>query len=33
MLSPEPVEDALKLFDEMIDEMAEACRKLKAEKH
>lgn len=33
MLSPEPVEDALKLFDEMVDEMAEACRKLKAEKH
>lgn len=33
MLSPEPVEDALKLFDEMVDEMTEACRKLKAEKH
>ena len=33
MLSPEPVEDALKLFDEMVDEMAEARRKLKAEKH
>lgn len=33
MLSPEPVEDALKLFNEMVDEMAEACRKLKAEKH
>lgn len=33
MLSPEPVDDALKLFDEMVDEMAEACRKLKAEKH
>lgn len=33
MLSPEPVEDALKLFDEIVDEMAEACRKLKAEKH
>ena len=33
MLSPEPVEDALKLFDEMVDEMAEACCKLKAEKH
>lgn len=33
MLSPKPVEDALKLFDEMVDEMAAACRKLKAEKH
>lgn len=32
MLSPQPVEDALKLFDEMVDEMAEACHKLKAEK-
>lgn len=31
MLSPKPVEDALKLFDEMVDEMAEACHKLKAE--
>lgn len=32
MLSPKPVEDALKLFDEMVDEMAEACHKLQAEK-
>lgn len=32
MLSPQPVEDALRLFDEMVDEMAEACHKLKAEK-
>ena len=32
MLSPKPVEDALTLFDEMVDEMAESCRKLKAEK-
>lgn len=31
MLSPQPVEDALKLFDEMVDEMAEACHKLQAE--
>lgn len=31
MLSPKPVEDALKLFDEMVDEMAKACHKLKAE--
>ena len=32
MLSPQPVEDALTLFNEMVDEMAEACHKLKAEK-
>ncbi len=31
MLSPKPVEDALKLFDKMVDEMAEACHKLKTE--
>lgn len=32
MLSPKPVEDALKLFDEMVDEMTETCHKLQAEK-
>ena len=32
MLSPKPVEDALALFGEMVDEMAEACHKLQAEK-
>lgn len=31
MLSPKPVEDALALFDRMVDEMAETCRKLKEE--
>lgn len=31
MLSPKPVEDALALFGEMVDEMAEACRKLRNE--
>ena len=31
MLSPKPVEDALALFGEMVDEMAEACHKLRNE--
>ena len=30
MLSPKPVEDALAQFSELVDEMAETCRKLKA---
>ncbi len=30
MLSPKPVEDALAQFGELVDEMAETCRKLKA---
>lgn len=31
MLSPKPVEDALALFDKLVEEMAETCHKLKAE--
>ncbi len=31
MLSPKPVEDALAQFGQLVDEMAETCRKLKAE--
>lgn len=31
MLSPKPVEDALALFSELVEEMAETCHKLKAE--
>lgn len=31
MLSPKPVEDALALFGELVEEMAETCHKLKAE--
>lgn len=31
MLSPKPVEDALALFDRMVDEMAQTCRNLKEE--
>ncbi len=32
MLSPKPVEDALAQFGQLVDEMAETCRKLKSER-